>query len=117
MNYSTDNTRIVEKFDLVTPEEVISKYPLDDSIAKLVYGTRNKISQILHGKDDRIVAVVGPCSIHDQKSAIEYANLLNNIKNSLIYQKKKLQSGTLLALLVKSYSRNQSLLIMKQSQL
>ena len=80
MNYSTDNTRIVEKFDLVTPEEVISKYPLDDSIAKLVYGTRNKISQILHGKDDRIVAVVGPCSIHDQKSAIEYANLLNNIK-------------------------------------
>ena len=81
MNYSTDNTRILEKFDLVTPEEVISKYPLDDSIAKLVYGTRNKVSQILHGKDDRIVAVVGPCSIHDRKSAIEYANLLNNIKD------------------------------------
>ena len=41
----------------------------------------------------------------------------NEHKNSLIYQKKKLQSGTLLALLVRSYSKNQSPLIMKQSQL
>ena len=48
MNYSTDNTRIIDKVDLVTPNDVISKYPLTDEISKLVYGTRNEVSQILH---------------------------------------------------------------------
>ena len=43
-----------------------------------VYGTRNEISQILHDKDDRIFVVVGPCSIHDPQSAIEYAKKLSN---------------------------------------
>ncbi len=76
MDYSTDNTRIIDKVDLVTPNDVISKYPLNDEISKLVYGTRNEISQILHGKDDRLLAVVGPCSIHDPASAEEYAKLL-----------------------------------------
>ena len=50
MNYLTDNTRIVEKFDLITPNEVLEKYPLTDEVAALVYGTRNEISQVLHGK-------------------------------------------------------------------
>ena len=76
MNYSTDNTRIIDKVDLVTPSDVISKYPLTDEISKLVYGTRNEVSQILHGKDDRLIVVVGPCSIHDPDSAEEYAKLL-----------------------------------------
>ena len=49
MNYLTDNTRIVEKFDLITPNEVLEKYPLTDEVAALVYGTRNEISQVLHG--------------------------------------------------------------------
>ena len=82
MNYSTDNTRIIDKVDLVTPHDVISKYPLTDEISKLVYGTRNEISQILHEKDDRLLVIVGPCSIHDPKSAIEYAERLikENIK-------------------------------------
>ena len=53
MNYSTDNTRIIDKVDLVTPNDVISKYPLTDEISKLVYGTRNEVSQILHGKNKR----------------------------------------------------------------
>ena len=75
--YHTDNTRIVEKFDLITPNNVISEYPLTDEISKLVYGTRNEASQILHGKDDRVLVVCGPCSIHDPQSAMEYARLLN----------------------------------------
>ena len=81
--YHTDNTRIVEKFDLITPNEVISEYPLTDEISKLVYGTRNEASQILHGKDDRVIVVCGPCSIHDPESAFEYAQLLKNAKDSL----------------------------------
>ena len=54
----------------------MNKFPINDEIAKLVYGTRNEISQILHGKDDRLFVVVGPCSIHDPESAIEYATKL-----------------------------------------
>ena len=47
--YHTDNTRIVEKFDLITPNDVIAAHPVTDEIAKLVYGTRHEISQVLHG--------------------------------------------------------------------
>lgn len=81
--YHTDNTRIVEKFDLITPNNVISEYPLTDEISKLVYGTRNEASQILHGKDDRVLVVCGPCSIHDPVSAMEYAQLLKGARDSL----------------------------------
>ena len=56
----------------------MNKYPINDQISKLVYGTRNEISQILHNKDDRIFVVVGPCSIHDPISAIEYAKKLSD---------------------------------------
>ena len=73
MNYSTDNTRIIDRRKVPAPYELVNKFPINDEIAKLVYGTRNEISQILHGKDDRLFVVVGPCSIHDPESAIEYA--------------------------------------------
>ena len=76
MNYSTDNTRIVDRRKVPAPYELVNKYPINDQISKLVYGTRNEISQILHNKDDRIFVVVGPCSIHDPESAIEYATKL-----------------------------------------
>ena len=81
--YHTDNIRIVEKFDLITPNDVISAYPPDNEISKLVYGSRNEASQILHGKDDRLIVVCGPCSIHDPKSALEYARLLKEARDSL----------------------------------
>ena len=91
--YHTDNTRIVEKFDLITPNNVISEYPLTDEISKLVYGTRNEISQILHNKDDRLFVVVGPCSIHDTESALEYAE-------KLALQNKKLNKNILIIMRV-----------------
>ena len=78
MNYSTDNTRIIDRKKVPAPYELVSKYPINDEISKLVYGTRNEISQILHNKDDRLFVIVGPCSIHDPKSAIEYAEMLSN---------------------------------------
>ena len=65
MNYSTDNTRIIDRKKVPAPYELVNKYPINDEISKLVYGTRNEISQILHDKDDRIFVVVGPCSIND----------------------------------------------------
>ena len=74
--YITDNSRILSREELPTPEEVINEVPLDKESSKLVFGARRNISRILHGLDDRIIAVVGPCSIHDPESAIEYAKLL-----------------------------------------
>ena len=77
MNYLTDNTRIIDRKKVPAPYELVNKYPISEDISKLVYGTRTEISQILHDKDDRIFVVVGPCSIHDPKSAIEYAKKLS----------------------------------------
>ena len=83
MNYSTDNTRIIDRRKVPAPYELVNKYPIDDEISKLVYGTRNEISQILHNKDDRLFVVVGPCSIHDPDSALEYAEKLAIENNKL----------------------------------
>jgi 3-deoxy-7-phosphoheptulonate synthase len=76
MNYLTDNTRIIDRQKVPAPYELVNKHPINDEISKLVYGTRNEISQILHNKDDRLLVVSGPCSIHDTESALEYASWL-----------------------------------------
>ena len=88
MNYSTDNTRIIDRNKVPAPYELVNKHPINDEISKLVYGTRNEISQILHDKDDRLFVVVGPCSIHDPKAAIEYAKKLKNLEKELNNQLK-----------------------------
>ena len=88
MDYLTDNTRIIERHDLITPIELIEKYPISNDVAKLIYGTRNEISNILHGKDDRLLIVCGPCSIHDEESALEYAKKLKS--ENLIHQENLL---------------------------
>ena len=93
MNYSTDNTRIIDRKKVPAPYELVNKYPINDDIAKLVYGTRNEISQILHDKDDRLFVVVGPCSIHDPESAIEYAKKLSQ-------ENKKLRENILIIMRV-----------------
>ena len=53
-----------------------------------MYGTRQEISQILHDKDDRVLVVVGPCSIHDPESAIEYGKKL--IEQNIHFKKNLL---------------------------
>ena len=84
MNYLTDNTRIIDRQKVPAPYELVNKYPLNDEISRLVYGTRNEISQILHNSDDRLLVVTGPCSIHDTYSALEYAKWLK--EESLKYK-------------------------------
>ena len=76
MDYQTDNTRIVERLDIVPPINLLEEMPISEKISSLVYGTRNEISSILHGKDDRLLVICGPCSIHNPDSAIEYATKL-----------------------------------------
>jgi len=88
MNYSTDNTRIIDRQKVPAAYELVNKYPIDDDISKLVYGTRQEISQILHDKDDRLLVVVGPCSIHDPQSAIEYGKKL--VEQNIIFKENLL---------------------------
>ena len=83
MDYRTDNTRIVEKLEIVPPIDLLETLPITNNVSSLVYGTRNQISSILHGKDDRVLVVCGPCSIHDPESAREYAHKLKEQHDSL----------------------------------
>ena len=83
MDYRTDNTRIVEKLEIVPPIDLLETLPITNNVSSLVYGTRNQISSILHGKDDRVLVVCGPCSIHDPESAREYALKLKEQHDAL----------------------------------
>src|SRR5690625_4460650 len=56
------------------------EFPCDDKTAHLVHESRQAIHKILHGEDDRLVVVIGPCSIHDPKAALEYAQRLVKLR-------------------------------------
>ncbi len=83
MQYLTDNTRIKGLLEVTPPIKLIDKLPLSSKASKLVYESRNELSSILKQEDDRLLVVVGPCSIHDPKAAIEYAQKLKPIADAL----------------------------------
>ena len=83
MQYLTDNTRITGLLEVSPPNDVISEFPITPPVSELVFKSRQNISDIIHGRDDRLVVVVGPCSIHDPQAAIEYAKKLKNLESSL----------------------------------
>lgn len=70
------NTNIKKNRCLLPPALLHEEYPLSTKEIQTVIKSRNTISNILHDNDDRLVVIVGPCSIHDVKAAKEYANLL-----------------------------------------
>tara|TARA_Y100001960_G_scaffold212243_1_gene221665 strand:+ start:2055 stop:3110 length:1056 start_codon:yes stop_codon:yes gene_type:complete len=76
MRYQTDDTRISGMQEVLPPDKLMEELPISESSSKLVFESRNKISEIINLKDDRLVVVVGPCSIHDPQAAIEYGNKL-----------------------------------------
>ncbi|HQD63722.1 MAG TPA: 3-deoxy-7-phosphoheptulonate synthase, partial [Casimicrobium huifangae] len=71
-----DDTRIARVRPLLTPALLDEKLPVPEAAEQLVETSRAAISRILHGHDDRLLAIVGPCSIHDHDQAMEYARLL-----------------------------------------
>lgn len=74
----------VHSYELLpTPKEVKSNTEMPSGIESLVKTTRNEINQILHGKDKRIVVVLGPCSIHDTKAGLEYAKRLKALSDKV----------------------------------
>jgi 3-deoxy-7-phosphoheptulonate synthase len=79
-----DNQHVIEIKALPSPRVVKTKLPITDQAAALVVETRDAIRDILHGQDrDRLLVIVGPCSIHDPESAYEYAAKLKRIADSL----------------------------------
>ena len=76
MGYRTDDVRIREIKELVPPTQVLSDFPLSEKAASTTFETRQAIHRILHGADDRLVVIMGPCSIHDVHAAKEYARKL-----------------------------------------
>lgn len=73
---TTDDVRIREIKELVPPAHVFREFPVGVRAALTTYNARQNIHRILHGADDRLLVVIGPCSIHDVDSAVEYATRL-----------------------------------------
>ena len=80
---SLENTNITSLERLVTPKEFKQKYPITSSITAHVEKSRNTLRDILDRKDNRLIVIVGPCSVHDTKAAIEYAERLVKLADEL----------------------------------
>ncbi|MDO5687110.1 MAG: 3-deoxy-7-phosphoheptulonate synthase AroG [Neisseria sp.] len=77
---NTDDTRIREIKELLPPIAHLYELPISETAAHLVYDTRHEIAEIIHGRDDRLLLIIGPCSIHDPKAALEYAARLEPLR-------------------------------------
>ena len=71
---------------VVTPTELKKELPLPESVRELVANSRQTVKDILDGKDDRLFAVVGPCSIHDTELALEYGKRLKALADEVSEQ-------------------------------
>jgi 3-deoxy-7-phosphoheptulonate synthase len=78
--YQTDDLRIKEIKELAAPAQVLGDFPITSKAARTVFETRRAIHRILHGADDRLLVIAGPCSIHDVKAGKEYAARLRELK-------------------------------------
>ncbi len=81
--YTTDDLRISETKEVVPPVQVHEEIPMTDEAARTTLEARQAIHQILTGDDDRLLVVIGPCSIHDTEAAVEYAGRLKAMKDLL----------------------------------
>ncbi len=79
----TDDLRIGQTRPLVPPAILHEELPITETVSDLVYDTRREIADILHGRSDRLLAIVGPCSIHDPVGALAYAEQLKPIADAV----------------------------------
>ena len=80
---TTDDLRINELRELSTPREVMREIPRTLTATRVVMAARNAIHAILNGADDRLLVIVGPCSVHDPAAAVEYAGRLAALREQL----------------------------------
>ena len=78
-----DNLRIIASHDVDSPDCIRDEIKITEKSIATVAKTRTEIQNVLHGGDDRLVVIVGPCSIHDTEAAIDYANRLLEYQKTL----------------------------------
>ncbi|MCF7983901.1 MAG: 3-deoxy-7-phosphoheptulonate synthase [Thiohalocapsa sp.] len=83
MPYETDDLRIRDIKQVIAPKDLHREFPITDAAAETVHNARQEIQRILHGEDDRLLVVVGPCSVHDPVAAMEYAHRLAEMRPTL----------------------------------
>ena len=83
MSYKTDDLRIVDVREVVPYAELQAEFPVTENAARTTQETRQSIHRLLHGEDDRMLVIVGPCSIHDPDAALEYAARLKKVRQRL----------------------------------
>jgi len=83
MRPNTDDVRIDTIKELIAPADLLQEFPVTDEVATTVFEARQAIHKILHDEDDRVLAIVGPCSVHDPIAAKEYAEKLNRLRQEL----------------------------------
>ena len=79
--YQTDDVRINKIKDLLPPIALLERFPASEKATKSVVSGRSAIHNILNHKDDRVLVIIGPCSIHDPKAALEYGQRLVELRN------------------------------------
>jgi 3-deoxy-7-phosphoheptulonate synthase len=79
----TDDLRIRSFTDLSTPADLVRELPCSEAMSRTVADARRALHAILHGDDDRLAVVIGPCSIHDPVAAMEYARRLREVRATL----------------------------------
>lgn len=77
------NVNVAGSYSLPTPAEIQQLLPASEASLKTVLGGRQAIQDILDGKDSRLFVVIGPCSIHDPKAAMEYAERLKSLSEKV----------------------------------
>lgn len=80
MPYQTDDIRINKIKELLPPVALMEKFPATEKAKKTVVAGRNAIHQILNNQDSRLLVIIGPCSIHDPKAALAYADKLVQLR-------------------------------------
>jgi 3-deoxy-7-phosphoheptulonate synthase len=78
-----DDIRITDTRKLVTPRALLDKQPVDDDTAAHIMQSRQAVERIIHGGDDRLLVIVGPCSIHNREVALEYGARLAELATEL----------------------------------
>ncbi|MDP9151744.1 MAG: 3-deoxy-7-phosphoheptulonate synthase [Myxococcota bacterium] len=73
---STNNLHVLDSEPLLSPDRIKTELPITEGAAELVYRVRERIRGILHGRDPRVLVIVGPCSVHDPAAALDYAERL-----------------------------------------
>jgi 3-deoxy-7-phosphoheptulonate synthase len=79
----TDDIRILGMQEVISPDDLQQQLPLTEQAASTTVDARKAIHNVLHGEDDRLLVVIGPCSIHDPESALDYASRLKPYIDSL----------------------------------